>query len=204
MGKVNLSPWYHQWISWVNHQSNPLSLRRYGILFLLFFFGWQGLAWAYFQLHSHQGLLELGGTSHFLQSPIGTITTEEVRSFRQNLPTSLGFLHGFLSIIRLGPAIIFSIWSSLGITYFFGVRLLAPRINRTLFFLPILYIGVEIFQTLSTLWLLVSPQEGLAAGVTLFNLFQRISFWMGFACLIMVFIGWMLWRILEFILRHTA
>jgi hypothetical protein len=204
MGKVNLSFWYNGWFSWVKHQSNPNSLRRFGILFLLFFFGWQGLAWGYFQLHRHQGLLDLGGTSHFLQSPIGTLTTEEVRSFRQNLPNSMGILHGFLSLIRLTPAMILGIWSSLGITYFFGMRLLAARMNHILLFVPILYFGVEILQTLSTLWLLVSPQEGLAAGVTLFNLFQRISFWMGFACLVTVFTGWMLWKIMEFILRHTA
>ncbi len=116
----------------------------------------------------------------------------------------MAILHGFLSLIRLAPAVVFGVWSGAGITYFFGLRLQAPGMNRCLLLLPILYIGVEILQTFSTLWILISSQEGLNVGVNWFNLFQQISFWMGFACLVTVFIGWMLWKILEFILRHTA
>lgn len=201
MGKGKISSPY--WSTWLYHHACATSLKRYSLLFLLTFFTYQSLAWGFYQLNQQQGLLELGGAPHFFQSQIGALSIEKVIFLKQSLTVWKHFLHGFLSMFRLIPVLTFGLWLSIGITYYFGVRLLAPKTNQLLQVFPVFYVVSEVLQTFVTFWILFFPQTGLGNGVAWFNLFQRFSFWIGFASLGIVLIGWLLWRIFDFILEHT-
>ncbi|WP_322509318.1 hypothetical protein [Anaerolinea sp.] len=203
MGKSEHLPFSLNWSTWLSLHAGSASLKKYGLLSLLLFFTYQGLAWGFYQLNEQQGLLELGCAPHFLQSPIGALSIEGAISLRQSLTVWTLIFHGVLSLFRLVPVLTFGVWLSMGLTYFFGVRLLAPKMNRLLLVFPAFYVVSEILQTIIAFWILILPEIELGKGVAWFNLFQRFSLWLGFASLGLVLIGWLLWRIFEFILHHT-